>query len=63
MKAALAKFYDGSVIDAAVTIPEGKLLKPGMQDERVTRVEVKIVKLAIADGNEEIGITLVRNRA
>lgn len=34
-----------------------------VQDARVTRVEVKIVKLAIAEGNEEIGITLVRHRA
>jgi murein L,D-transpeptidase YcbB/YkuD len=35
LKAALAKFYDGSVIDAAVTIPEGLMLRSGMQDERV----------------------------
>jgi L,D-transpeptidase YcbB len=35
LRAALAKFYDGSVIDAAVTIPEGLMLRPGMQDERV----------------------------
>ena len=35
LKAALAKFYDGSVIDAAVTIPEGLMLRPGMRDERV----------------------------
>ena len=32
------------------------------QDERVTRVEVTIVKLAIAEAGESIGITLVRNR-
>ncbi len=31
LKAALAKFYDGSVIDAAVTIPEGTVLKPGQR--------------------------------
>lgn len=42
LKAALAKFYDGSVIDAAVTIPEGKLLKPGMQDERVTLLRQRL---------------------
>jgi murein L,D-transpeptidase YcbB/YkuD len=36
LKNALAKFYDGTVIDAAITIPDGKILKPGMQDERVT---------------------------
>jgi len=42
LKAALAKFYDGSVIDAAVTIPEGVLLKPGMQDERVTLLRQRL---------------------
>jgi dihydroneopterin aldolase len=31
-------------------------------DERVRRVEVRIVKLAIAEAGESIGITLVRNR-
>jgi 7,8-dihydroneopterin aldolase/epimerase/oxygenase len=33
-----------------------------LQDRRVARVEVRIVKLAIAEGSEEIGITLVRHR-
>jgi dihydroneopterin aldolase len=33
-----------------------------LQDRRVLRVVVKIVKLAIADAGESIGITLVRNR-
>ena len=33
-----------------------------LQDARVTRVEVSIVKLAIAEAGESIGITLVRNR-
>ena len=33
-----------------------------VQDSRVRRVEVKIVKLAIAEGGEAIGITLVRHR-
>lgn len=33
-----------------------------VQDKRITRVEVRIVKLAIAEGGESIGITLVRNR-
>jgi dihydroneopterin aldolase len=32
------------------------------QDARVRRVEVKIVKLAIAEADEKIGVTLVRNR-
>lgn len=33
-----------------------------LQDERVENVTVKIVKLAIAEGNEKIGITLRRER-
>jgi dihydroneopterin aldolase len=33
------------------------------QDERVLRVEVTIVKLAISENGEEIGIRMVRNRA
>ena len=42
LKAALAKFFDGAVMDAAITIPEGKLLKPGMQDERVTLLRQRL---------------------
>lgn len=33
-----------------------------VQDRRVRQVTVRIVKLAIADAGEAIGITLVRNR-
>lgn len=33
-----------------------------LQDKRVQRVEIKIVKLAIAEAGESIGITLVRHR-
>lgn len=33
-----------------------------VQDARVLCVEVKIVKLALSEGGESIGITLVRNR-
>ena len=33
-----------------------------LADERVLRVEVKIVKLAIAEAGESIGVTLVRHR-
>lgn len=33
-----------------------------LQDKRVSRVSVKIVKLAIAEGGESIGITLTRYR-
>lgn len=34
-----------------------------VQDKRVRRVTVKIVKLAIAEAGESIGVTLVRHRA
>lgn len=33
-----------------------------VEDRRVRQVTVRIVKLAIADAGEQIGITLVRNR-
>jgi dihydroneopterin aldolase len=33
-----------------------------LQDKRVLRVIVEIVKLAISENGEEIGITMVRNR-
>ncbi|WP_128892213.1 dihydroneopterin aldolase [Erythrobacter sp. HKB08] len=33
-----------------------------LQDERIEAVTVKIVKLAIAEANEKIGITLTRHR-
>ncbi|SFP88914.1 dihydroneopterin aldolase [Sphingomonas rubra] len=33
-----------------------------LQDARVTAVQVKIVKLAIAEAGESIGVTLVRDR-
>jgi dihydroneopterin aldolase len=33
-----------------------------VQDQRINRVTVKIVKLAISENGEEIGMTLTRNR-
>jgi dihydroneopterin aldolase len=33
-----------------------------LQDARVRRVQVKIVKLAIAEAGESIGVTLIRHR-
>jgi len=33
-----------------------------VQDQRITRITVKIVKLAISENGEEIGMTLTRNR-
>ena len=34
-----------------------------VSDDRVLKVEIKIVKLAIAEANEAIGITLIRHRS
>jgi len=42
LKAALARFYDGSVVDEAVVIPDGALLKPGSKDERVTLLRQRL---------------------
>ena len=42
LRTALAKFYDGPVIDAAVTIPDGATLRPGMKDERVTLLRQRL---------------------
>jgi murein L,D-transpeptidase YcbB/YkuD len=42
LRSVLARFYDGSVIDAAVTIPDGATLKPGMKDERVTLLRQRL---------------------
>lgn len=44
LRSALAKFYTGGdeVVDAAVNIPEGVTLKPGMKDERVTLLRQRL---------------------
>src|SRR5690606_5605255 len=42
LRSALGKFYDGSVVDGAVTIPDGPLLKPGKRDERVTLLRQRL---------------------
>lgn len=33
-----------------------------VQDRRIQRVEIKIIKLAISEADEKIGITMIRNR-
>lgn len=42
LRAALARFVDGSVVDAAVVIPDGPLLKPGMKDPRVALLRQRL---------------------
>lgn len=42
LREALARFYDGSVIDTAVTIPDGPLLRLGATDERVALLRQRL---------------------
>ena len=46
LKAALAKFYDGSVTVEQITIPDGKVLKLGMKDERVPLLRTRLAVAA-----------------
>ncbi len=46
LKAALAKFYDGAVTVEQITIPDGKVLKLGMQDERVPLLRTRLAVAA-----------------
>ena len=49
--------------DGLQGVPRGKLFGLfSLADDRVLRVQVKIVKLAIAEAGESIGITLARHR-
>jgi murein L,D-transpeptidase YcbB/YkuD len=64
LKAALAKFYGGDeIVDSAVTIPEGPMLRPGMQDDRVTLLrqrldvpEPEIPETASSDAQAKVDI-------
>jgi 7,8-dihydroneopterin aldolase/epimerase/oxygenase len=74
MPLAASKNYMDLKFAATKALPEGvhfKLIEAVadhicetlfLQDERVEGVTVKIIKLAIAEGNEKIGITLYRER-
>lgn len=42
LREALAKFYGSDVVDAAITIPEGPLLRPGAKDDRVTLLRQRL---------------------
>jgi murein L,D-transpeptidase YcbB/YkuD len=43
LKAALARFYDSDeIVDSAVAIPDGPMLRPGMQDDRVTLLRQRL---------------------
>jgi 7,8-dihydroneopterin aldolase/epimerase/oxygenase len=59
MTSALPKNVHFVLIEAVADHIAGTLLA---EDSRIQRVEVKIVKLAISEAGEDIGITLIRNR-
>jgi murein L,D-transpeptidase YcbB/YkuD len=46
LKAALSRFYDGSVTVEQITIPDGKVLKLGMKDERVPLLRTRLAVAA-----------------
>src|SRR5690606_3345751 len=65
LKAALAKFYDGSVSVEQVTIPDGKILKLGMQDERVPllRQRLGVAAPEIPEGATDAKVDITYDKA
>jgi murein L,D-transpeptidase YcbB/YkuD len=65
LKAALAKFYDGSVVVEQVTIPEGKTLKLGMEDERVPllRQRLGVAAPEIPEGATDAKVDITYDQA
>jgi len=58
LKAALARFYDGAA-QAQVTIPDGRVLKPGMKDNRVPLLRSRLDLPANVDGDLTYDVELV----
>ena len=65
LKAALAKFYDGSVTIEQVTIPDGKTLKLGMEDERVPllRQRLGVAAPEIPEGATDATVDITYDQA
>ena len=65
LKAALAKFYDGSVVVEQVTIPDGKTLKLGMEDERVPllRQRLGVAAPEIPEGATDAKVDITYDQA
>lgn len=65
LKAALAKFYDGSVVVEQVTIPDGKTLKLGMEDDRVPllRQRLGVAAPEIPEGATDAKVDITYDQA
>lgn len=65
LKAALAKFYDGSVVVEQVSIPDGKTLKLGMEDERVPllRQRLGVAAPEIPEGATDATVDITYDQA
>jgi dihydroneopterin aldolase len=62
LKRAVTSLPDGLHFTLIEAVAEHVCMTLFAEDERVARVEVAIVKLAISERGEEIGIRLVRHR-
>jgi murein L,D-transpeptidase YcbB/YkuD len=65
LKTALAKFYDGSVVVEQVNIPDGKVLKLDMEDERVPllRQRLGVAAPEIPEGATDAVVDLTYDQA
>ncbi len=65
LKAALAKFYDGSVTIEQITIPDGKTLKLDMDDERVPLLRTRLAVAApeIPEGATDAVVDITYDQA
>ncbi len=65
LKAALAKFYDGSLTIEQVAIPDGKTLKLGMDDERVPllRQRLGVAAPEIPEGATDAKVDITYDQA
>jgi|EndMetStandDraft_2_1072991.scaffolds.fasta_scaffold12677_2 murein L,D-transpeptidase YcbB/YkuD len=65
LKSALAKFYDGSVVVEQVSIPDGKTLKLGMEDERVPllRQRLGVAAPEIPEGATDAKVDITYDQA
>ena len=65
LKAALAKFYDGSIVVEQVTIPDGKTLKLGMEDDRVPllRQRLGVAAPEIPEGATDATVDITYDQA
>ncbi len=65
LRAALAKFYDGSIVVEQVTIPDGRTLRLGMEDERVPllRQRLGVAAPEIPEGATDAKVDITYDQA